>query len=187
MLRCPVCETANGDDAVDCAQCGRQLQAASQVPGFAPPVDGLERTLQDAVDARAERLPDLEPTAVASPRLRAPEERLEVERTPIQADPSAPQSWTAGSLELETGREVDAGDRTPAPADDGTCPWCGAQSAASLCDSCGRPRSKYLARTPPSGTAAREEHSVLCPACFSRVAAGARCDECGVPLPLREL
>ena len=186
MLRCPVCETSNGDDAVECAQCGRQLRRASEVPGFAPPVAGLEPTLPETVEAPADPLPDLEPTAVASARLRAPQERLEVERTPIEADPAAPQTWTAGGLELESGRDVDTDERTPVPADEGTCPWCGAQSSAALCNSCGRPRSRYLA-SPPRDEAAGEQDSVLCPACFSRVAAGARCVECGVPLPLREL
>src|SRR5229473_2015632 len=97
MAACPVCETDNPLTAVECAGCGKVLRRPTEVPGFAPPIDGLEPTLQAAVDAPDERVPDLEQTALA--------------------------------------RQIDV---------------------------------------------------VLCPACFARVAAEARCAECGVPLPVRD-
>jgi len=154
MASCPVCETDNPLTAVECAGCGKVLRRPTEVPGFAPPIDGLEPTLQAAVDAPDERVPDLEQTALASRSLRAPEERLEVERTPHETNGAA-QNWTAGPLELDRGREEDPDPRAAPPI-------------------------------PPPDAEPRQIDVVLCPACFARVAAEARCAECGVPLPVRD-
>jgi len=154
MDACPVCETDNSVTAVECAGCGKVLRRPTEVPGFAPPIDGLEPTLQSAVDAPVERVPELEPTALASRSLRAPEERLEVERTPYETNGAA-QNWTAGPLELDRGREEDP-DPLAAPP------------------------------IPPPDREPRQGETLLCPACFARVAPDARCAECGVPLPIRE-
>jgi hypothetical protein len=154
MVACPVCETDNPPIAVECAGCGKVLRRATEVPGFAPPIDGLEPTLQAAVDAPVERVPELERTALASHSLRVPEERLEVERTPHETNGAA-QNWTAGPLELDRGREEDPEPRAAPPI-------------------------------PPPDVARRQAEPVLCPACFARVAAEARCAECGVPLPIRD-
>jgi hypothetical protein len=105
------------------------------------------------VDAPVERVAELEQTALASRSLRAPEERLEVERTPHEMNGTA-QNWTAGPLELDRGREEDPEPRAAPPI-------------------------------PPPDPGPRELEVVLCPACFARVAAEARCAECGVPLPIR--
>ena len=186
MPACPVCDTDNPQTAVECANCGRVLRRPTEVPGFAPPVDGLEPTLHAAAEAQVERVPELEPTAVAPRSLRAPEERLEVERTPYEAS-GDPQNWSPGPLELESGRDEDTDPRTPPPVDSGACPWCGAVSASALCDSCGRQRARYFAPPLPAPDAqASAGDAVLCPACFARVAPGARCAECGVPLPVRQ-
>ncbi len=188
MPACPVCDTDNPVTAVECESCGKALRRGSEVPGFAPALVGLEHTLQDAAEVQVDRLPELELTALASRSLRAPLERLEVERTPFEPDPAAPVAWSAGPLELDTGREPEDGARTPAPIDAGECPWCGAASGDAVCGSCGRHRARHFAPPipPPDGAAPGGEH-VLCPACFARVADAIRCAECGVPLPIREL
>lgn len=186
MPACPVCETDNPTSAVECASCGRALRRPTEVPGFAPPIEGLEPTLQSAAEARVERLADLEQTAVAPRSLRAPEERLEVERTPYEADGAA-SNWAAGPLELDRGRVQDEDPRIEAPVDSGVCPFCGAASDRAVCDSCGRHRARlFVPPLPPPDAPQPEADGVLCPACFARVAAGARCGECGVPLPVRE-
>src|SRR5258706_7087057 len=115
MPACPLCETDNPATAVECASCGRVLRRPTEVPGFAPPVEGLQPTLHGAADAQVERVPELEPTAVATRSLRAPEERLEVERTPYEVGGAA-QNWSAGALELERRPGQDGGRRPPAPA-----------------------------------------------------------------------
>ena len=185
MPACPVCESDNPQTAVECASCGRVLRRPTEVPGFAPPLDGLEQTLHAPAEAAVDRVADLEQTALAPRSLRAPEERLAVERTAHETDGAA-QNWTAGPLEVESGRDEDSGPRTAPPVDSGACPWCGAASASAICDSCGRHRARYFAAPMPQpDSQAPESDSVICPACFARVAAGTRCAECGVPLPLR--
>jgi len=186
MPACPVCETDNPQAAVECAGCGRVLRRATEVPGFAPPIEGLEPTLHGEAAARVDPLPELESTAVAPRGLRVQQERLEIERTPHDLGGSDQTNWVPGPLEIERGRDEDAEPRTSPPTDSGACPWCGAASTAAICDSCGRHRARYFAPPipPPDGAAATE--AVLCPACFARVASGPRCAECGVPLPVRE-
>ncbi|HYV65788.1 MAG TPA: hypothetical protein VE964_06070, partial [Myxococcales bacterium] len=100
-------------------------------------------------------------------------------------DGAAP-NWTPGPLELDNGRDEDADPRVGPPVDSGACPLCGAASASAVCDSCGHHRARYfVAPLPPPDAQVPEEVSILCPACFARVAAAPRCAECGVPLPLR--
>ena len=43
MAACPVCETDNPLTAVECAGCGKVLRRPTEVPGFAPPIDGLDQ------------------------------------------------------------------------------------------------------------------------------------------------
>lgn len=160
------------------------LRSAADVPGFAPPIEGLEPTLQDEAQVDVELVPGLEQTQVASPGLRvAAAEPLVVERTPHESN-GAPSNWVAGQLEIERGRESGSGDRTPAPSDSTRCQWCGSISAGAVCDTCGRARALYSA--PKDGAAARAGETILCPACLARVPAEVRCVECGVPLPLRD-
>jgi hypothetical protein len=185
MPACPVCDTDNPQNAVECASCGRVLRKPTDVPGFAPPIEGLEETLHAPVDAAALALPELEQTALSPRSLRVPEERLAVERTAHEAEDAA-TNWMPGPLDLESGREEDSEARTAAPIDSGACPWCGAASSSAVCDSCGRHRARFfVSPLPPPGAEAPQPEVVLCPACFARVASGARCAECGVPLPLR--
>ena len=183
MPACPVCETENPANAVECARCGRVLRSAADVPGFAPPIEGFEPTLQEPARVDVEQVPGLEPTQVASPGLRVTAERLAVERTPHESN-GAPVQWVPGQMEIERGREAHSGERTPAPAESDRCPWCGAISQSAVCDTCGRARARSLAAS--ERDAARAGDFVLCPACLARVFPGVRCVECGVPLPARD-
>jgi hypothetical protein len=182
MPACPVCETENPVNVVECARCGKVLRNASAVPGFAPAIDGLEPTLQEPADAAVEPLAGLEPTFVSSRGIRVAEERLPVERTPHESN-GAPVNWVPGELELESGREPGVRERTTAPANGTSCPWCGAESRSAVCDACGRQRPRYDAA---EAEKPRTDDIVLCPACLARVPPGIRCVECGVPLPPRD-
>jgi hypothetical protein len=142
-----MCETDNPANAVECASCGRVLRNASGVPGFAPPIEGLEPTLQDAARVDVEPLPGLEGTMVASPGLPVRAEQLEVERTAHESN-GAPVNWVPGQLEIERGRETESRRRaaTPgngAPVQDGDnvlCPACLARVPRGLrCVECGVP------------------------------------------------
>ncbi|HET9754678.1 MAG TPA: hypothetical protein VFP52_17030, partial [Myxococcales bacterium] len=101
------------------------------------------------------------------------------------ADPDAVSSWT-GEVELDLGRERDAGPRTPVPAETAVCPWCGAASLDAVCDGCGQRKQRYSAQ--PAREARPEGgDTVSCPSCFARVLPDARCSDCGTPFPLQEL
>jgi hypothetical protein len=155
MPACPVCETENPGNAVECAGCGKVLRNAASIPGFAPPIEGLEPTLQEAAQTDVEPLPGLELTAVGSRDVEIAEEHLPVERTP-HASNGAPVNWVPGELDLESGREIDVGPRTPRNA------------------------------APSDADAPKSTETILCPACLARVFPGIRCVECGVPLPPRD-
>lgn len=191
-VTCPVCETDNSESAWECATCGRVFSSAADAVDEVPPVPGLEHTLHDPQEsgsAAVTRLPDLEQTMLARRDLRvSPEVVPNVERTQREEDPDASPRWSAGNLELDHGRELDDGLRTPAPEDTGLCPWCSSPASGAVCDNCGRRRSRYSApkAAEPERRAAGGE-SVLCPACFARVPSGARCVECGVPFVPSEI
>ena len=78
MPACPVCDTDNPQSAVECASCGRVLRRPTDVPDFAPPIEGLEGTLHAPADAAVEALHELEQTALSSRSLQVAEERLAV-------------------------------------------------------------------------------------------------------------
>src|SRR5712691_8801253 len=149
MVACPVCETDNPLTAVECAGCGKVLRRPTEVPGFAPPIDGLEPTLQAAVDAPVERVPELEQTALASRSLRVPEGRLEVERTVHETNGEA-QNWIAGPLELDRGREEDPGPRAAPPASRASPPRRAAPNAACHSRSAKPDRAEPRALEPPA-------------------------------------
>jgi hypothetical protein len=187
-MRCPLCETENPDDVAECAGCGKQFQAGTQLLADVRLIDGLEATLQAAQDVPVERIAELEGTQLARRDLRIQDERVPgIEPTQLEEDPSAPMAWTPGHVELESGRELDLDPRTAEPTDTGFCPWCGTPAKGAVCDACGRRRSRYT-QAPPSGQpAASTGETVLCPACFARVAEAPRCGECGVPFAAHEL
>jgi ribosomal protein L32 len=194
-MLCPLCETDNPDNAVECSGCGKTLRNASSVPDFAPPIAGLEHTLQEQVDAPVEEVAGLEPTMVASPDLSVPDlrlemdsgrsatEQLDVERTAVEEDPQAPQTWTAGTIDLETGRETDLDPPTPKAPETAACPWCGHASQGAVCDRCGQRKARYSVPAEDRAGPAAPGDLIVCPNCFARVMPGPRCAECGVPFP----
>jgi hypothetical protein len=189
-MRCPLCETENPDDVAECASCGKQLHDDAMLLDEVEPIEGLEETLRDPLESAAgpiEMLPELERTQLARGDLRIQVELVPgVERTQLEVDESVPSSWTVGQVELDRGREQDLEPRTEKPQDSGTCPWCGAAGTGAVCDSCGRRRSRYT-EAKSEAASVRGGDTVLCPGCFARVAAGPRCEECGVPFAPREL
>jgi len=189
---CPVCDTDNLHDAAECASCGKTLRAeGDEVASQAPALEGLLST--HAADAElpveVEPVPDLTPT-----RLHADEAApvswtagpLALEHTALAIDPKAVSSWT-GEVEVDSGRERDAGPRTPVAPETALCPWCGAASLSAVCDGCGQRKLRYAAA--PEQVAARRdaEATVSCPSCFARVAPDPRCSDCGTPFPAQEL
>src|SRR5438105_854857 len=188
-LRCPVCETENADDAADCGNCGKILATEAALFADVEPVPGLELTLQRPVETETQTLAELEQTQLAPKDLPVQEEHVPgVEYTQLEQDPAAPLNWTPGNTPIDLGRELDDGERTPAPQDTGTCPWCGAVSTDAVCDACGRRRSRYTAAAAVVAVALTgREDNVMCPACFARVPPGPRCTECGTPFPVPEL
>ena len=184
-VRCAVCEADNREDSLECESCGKPIGAVP-VEVAAATVAGLEPTLAEPVDVEVDVIAGLEPTGVAGRDLDVGDVRMPgVEPTQLEADSAAPSNWTAGAVEIDPGREFDGDPRTAAPAESATCPFCGVASLGAVCDSCGRRKARYVAATPLERIAASGE-SRLCPACFARVPAGARCDECGVPFPVQE-
>jgi hypothetical protein len=167
-MQCPVCEAENPDDVVECGGCGRAI-APDPAGAEVAPLDGLEltRLADHDLAVEVEALPDVEPTQV-------------------EAGPGAPLEWTPGELEIELGREPQDGERTTAPPETATCPWCGAASLGALCDSCGRRKARYAAPVPQRQTRSPAD-TVTCPACFARVPKEVRCTDCGLPFPLQEL
>jgi hypothetical protein len=181
---CPICETDNPDGALECATCGKRFAVEDGPPPDVALLDGLEETVLDPWESVAEPappLPDLQQTQLARRDLRIVAEVVpDVERTPIEFDPGAASSW-GGGVVLDVDREQDPDPRTPAPADDGVCPWCNTYSSGAVCDSCGRRRSRYLAPAAAAEQATGRQDNVRCPACFGRVQPGPRCSECGLP------
>ena len=190
--KCPVCETVNPDDAAECGDCGKILFAEADLMAEVAPIDGLEETLHDPLESATgpiDRLVELEQTQLARRDLKvAPEPVPGVEHTQLQSDPDAVSFWGgAVDPDLDLGREPDDGQRTPAPQDTGLCPWCTAPATSAVCDNCGRRRARYSVPVVTARAAQRQGDTVLCPACFARVPAGARCEECGVPFAVVEL
>ena len=182
-MLCPLCETDNPEGAAECAGCGKAFATAAPPDLPLDPVPGLEQTVlaPDRAEAAPDPVPGLERTQLARRDLRIVEERVaDVEQTQLESDPAATQFWSGGVTEVDLGREADDGARTPAPLDDGTCPWCRAPATGAVCDACGRRRSRYSVAPVPAAAAAGSEETQLCPACFARVPIGPRCVECGV-------
>src|SRR4051812_24055463 len=186
-VKCAICETENSDDTAECVNCGKILFSDADLMEDVLPIDGLEQTIHDPLESATGPIAviaELEQTMVARKDLKVPEEHVpDVQYTQIQEDPEAPVYWIAGNVDLDRGRELDDGVRTPAPQDTGVCPWCNAPATGAVCDNCGRRKSRYT--TPPAAAAAAPSRTtddgVLCPACFARVPSGPRCIECGVP------
>lgn len=188
-MNCPVCESPNPEDALDCAVCGKQLLLEGEVELPPEHLDGLETTVLDPLESAAGAVAPmggLETTQLVAGPLEVAVEAIEVERTPLEARLDLPSNWTGG-VDLDPTRIPDDGERTAAPVDTGHCPWCGAAATGLVCDGCGRRRTRYTTAPQTQEEAVSLDDTLLCPACFSRVKWEGKCPECGVPLPLREI
>jgi|GEM_PF-1563520 len=196
---CPLCETANADDATTCAECGKPLLEEFDLTGL----DGdeavldLERTQVidgdlDAAFALAAlsehtvaQVDDLEPTLLADPKQEVEVEKLELDGD-YAAEP-AESLWEDGVLELDLGREEDLTPRTPAPDKDAPCPYCGFPGDGAVCNHCGRRRQRYTTEAARGPANNLRQITMLCPSCLARVVIDERCPECQAPLPRAEL
>jgi hypothetical protein len=191
-MRCPVCDTDNLDAAAECASCGKALRAPEDDAfAEASPLEGLLPTLEAEGDlpVSPEIVRDLERTRIdqdADAPLSWTAGPLLLERTALAADPDAVSSWT-GEVELDLGRERDAGPRTPLPPETAVCPWCGAASLDAVCDGCGQRKLRYAVRPEREAARVRAGETVSCPSCFARVPHDDRCSDCGTPFPVQEL
>jgi len=194
-MLCPSCGTEIPDDLPECVNCGLVLMKPA-APRTTQPLEGLERTrFDEAPDAPVERLPGLEPTAVAEEDFPAPDEApLDIERTQVESPASATPTWEGTIVGFDRGRESDETERTPLPGDESICVWCGAPAKGVFCEACGHRRAASERPAPQEAKSAQEVETVLCPACFARRAPYHddllgidRCGECGVPLPPRNV
>jgi hypothetical protein len=190
-MRCPICDADNLDDSPECTSCGGAFPSDAGDGGAASLLDDLEMTQVAPRDlpVRVEPLAGLEPTRVPEHRAAQPQSgarALPLERTQHAADGPAQGAWN-GDVEVDPGREPDSGDRTPLPTETAICPWCGAASLDAICDACGRRKARFAAAPSEAGRRAGADGTVVCPACFARVAREVRCSDCGMPFPLQEL
>jgi len=171
MIVCPVCEHAQAQGA-ECEVCGRKLlHGAAAIPAV-PPLEGLEPTrLDEAVDAPADSVPDLEPTLAAAVDVDAPPV-ADVEPTlaaPVDVD-------AAAIPDIErTSAEIPGDEATPLPIT-AVCRYCRtpAMPGERICGRCGM-RLPVLDAPP---TSAPGQAEALCPSCGAP-AAGPRCRSCG--------
>jgi hypothetical protein len=190
-MRCPVCDAENPDTAAECRLCGKAL-LLEELPEPAVAVEllsGLERTSVEAASGPSVALPfpELERTSVSAPGLKVDIQPIEVQRSEVIAPATgAAPFWDTAPPDLTLDRALDDGVRTPSPAGDGLCAYCGEYSLDALCANCGQRRDRFTSPPPPpraSPAGPDGAERLLCPACFARVPPGPRCVECGVSFP----
>ena len=186
-LQCAVCETVNADDALECAECGRQLLSDAEIDETIEPVPDVDRASyagDTALTPDIDQLPELElthyqPTRVIVSERMAVESTLQPAAGEVASEPVSP--------DFESGREADDGTRTLPPEEADLCPFCGVASAGKVCDGCGRRKARYTVPKGAPRTALRNEPAKeVCPTCLSRVIWAERCPECGVRMKPRE-
>lgn len=184
MIICPVCEHQQAQGS-ECDVCGKRFVAANdaQVP--------------------VARMPELELTQIANPKLVAPAETVaELERTRL---PSVPEVPAVPMPDLDLARAADlnvpveplmgmelhreappAEPATPAPTGAVTCRYCrNVQAAGLMCDRCGMRLPKYTASAEAAKTSSAEG-AIVVHGCGAKTPSGARCTSCGTFVPLQE-
>jgi hypothetical protein len=189
-MRCPVCDAENADTALECQLCGKTLQReeSPEPTAAGETLLGLERTSAEATPAPDVIPPfaELERTSISAPGLQVNVQPIDIERSDVVSPAGAASFWDAGAPDLTLDRAEDDGVRTPSPAEDGLCAYCGEYSIDVLCANCGQRRDRFTSPPPPQRSSAPRPGGgdrLLCPACFARVPPGIRCIECGVPFP----
>ncbi len=173
MIVCPVCEHAQAEtQGAECEVCGKKLLfGAAGIPSV-PAVDGLEPTRHADVDAAAERLGELEPTAHAPGTIVALDAPVEIEATrtapvEVEVDETPDVERTGDDI------PVDAPTEVPLFV---TCRYCRTEAMPGerVCGRCGMRLPEFGARAwsaePPAricGCGATVRGS-LCPACGAR-------------------
>jgi len=178
MIVCPVCEHAQAQGA-ECEVCGKRLFAGVAPSDLAIPlIEGIEPTLQGAVDAPPERVPELEPTRFAAvgatPALEVTPDLEATRAAPVdvQVAPVPDVERTAMEIPGDVPTAVPAFAtcrycRTPAMPGERICSRCGMKlplMAATTGDS-----APVVANTCTCGTPIRPGAS-LCPSCGARLA-----------------
>jgi hypothetical protein len=170
MIVCPVCEHAQGQGA-ECEVCGKELLHGAAAVSDVPAVEGLEPTLHAGVDAAAERLGELEPTAHVAGADAAPEPVL-VE--PTRVDPVDVAVEAVPDVE-RVGDAIPDDPRTEVPLFV-TCRYCRTEAMPGerVCARCGMrlpdfggasERAEPPARRCSCGAPVRGS---LCPSCGAR-------------------
>ncbi len=174
MVVCPVCEHAQAGGS-ECEVCGRRLVGAPDAGPPAPPLDGLEATLQPSVPAPPpELVPGLEPTGAAP--VPAPDDPRLAELEFTCAAPVEVLVTAVPDVE-RIGDDVPAGEPTPYSAVV-VCRYCRTETVlgARLCEHCGMrlPTAPLPAAAPVPEVASRlcscgtPIRGSLCPACGAR-------------------
>ncbi len=170
MIVCPVCEHQQVTGA-ECDVCGKRLvEGPAGIPAVAP-LDGLEPTRQPGADAPADRLSELEPTALGRAGDVAPEP---VSLEPTRIDPVDVAVEAAPDLE-RIGEGIPDDPRTEVPLFV-TCRYCRTEAMPDerVCGRCGmrlpdfggpRPDADVAPRICGCGAAVR---GALCPSCGAR-------------------
>ncbi len=168
MIVCPVCEHSQAQGA-ECNVCGKELVQGAAAIEYVPPVDGLEPTRHDDVDAGSERLGELEPTrhARADP---TDDPVFDVEGT-LAAPVDVVVEPVPG---LEPGGGESPGDAPTAIPAFVTCRYCRtpAPPGERVCGRCGM-------RLPTFETAAGEEGAPPRRCGCGAEIRGSRCPICG--------
>ena len=176
MIICPVCEHQQ-PPAAECAVCGRLLAARPAVDATPQRMPELEGTRYPRVPVAPASLPELEstrlPAAAAAPAAPLPD--LEPSRAGVGDVSVAPMP------EMDTGRFVDASERTPPPTGALTCRYCrNVQATGLFCDRCGMRLPRYQAAAPVAGNVRAEDAPMVPHACGAITRAGMPCGSCGV-------
>ena len=170
MIVCPVCEHPQAQ-GTECELCGKRLdEGTAELPAPAP-LEGLEPTRHGDVDAPAERVAELEPTALDVGADAAPEP-VPLEAT--RADPIDVTVEPAPDVErIADGIPEEAPTEVPLFV---TCRYCRTEAIGGerVCARCGMRLPDFGAPPPDDETAARQcgcgaiVRGSLCPACGAR-------------------
>jgi hypothetical protein len=178
MTVCPVCEHQQAQGS-ECEVCGKRFGSSkvAELPVTALPE--LERTAFGAAPVvGVTALPELEATRLAA----GPDLPL-VRLVDVEGTALAPVGEVAVERlpEVDLGRYVDTGPRTPLSLTR-VCRYCKNTQAEGLtCDRCGMLLpSAALEASEPAASRPGEEEIIKCPQCGSRVAVGQVCGGCGI-------
>ncbi len=215
-VTCEVCEAVQ-PPATLCAECGMALHLPEGVvPAADPPIErlpDLEVTVSAPVgDVESGILPELEPTiAEATPDIGVaslPDFESTVQGTAappgggddlpgVEEDlPSVEDDLPVAEEEVpDIEQAVQEFERLP-PMEEGIpdqCPWCGfAKSSGRMCNNCGRSKIRILPSTDFASILLvpldeDDQARVRCRGCGAMMKPGARCTDCGQPLPAQEM